>query len=447
MRNVHKAPLTSGSIAKHTVRLTIPVLIAMSFQTLFSLTDLYFVGQLGGRAVAAVSLSMTAFFVVLTLSHAVGVGALALISQAWGRAEFDHARHVFIQVLWLILAIGGSLALTAFLGAELYMSFFSNDAETIALGLAYFKPYALTFLLHTFLMVNGFCFRGSGDFITPTKIITSSIILNIVLDPCLIFGVGPFPELGIRGAAYASIISQALAVIAYGWILSSQSKNLYLSGSLKPSAQLLKEILRIGIPSGFQYLILAAMMGLTYRWVKPLGPFTVAAIGIGFRLLHASYLPMISFSIATSTLVGQNWGAQLIDRAKTAYRCGLLYANSWAVLITTAFIIFPGFFLGFFASEEQVIQDGTVYLRIFGVSNYFIATIIVATAVFQGLGKTVPPMIGAAIKLLIYGGVWMAYSQSTNLYLIYGVAVIAIILEFAWDLIWVKGAMRLQKVI
>lgn len=435
------SPLLEGSVARQTLRLAIPVLIAMSFQTVYSLANLFFVGKLGPAAVAALSISLNAFFVILTFGHSLGTGALALISQAWGRREYEKAREIFTQVLWLTLILGLVLWLIFHFISEFYISSFTLDSETISLGVAYFKIYSATFFFQLFLMVMSFCFRGSGDFKTPMYIMLVSVVLNVVLDPLLIYGLWFFPKLGVRGAAIASIFSQTVSSLALASLILGKRLNLYITAAWKPNLQTIRALLKIGLPSGVQYLILSTLIMITYSWIKPLGPSTAAAVGIGFRLLHTSYLPMVSFSIATATLVGQNWGAGNFGRVRESFRWGLIYTNGWAFFITTLYLLFPALFIGVFSKDPAVLDNGVFYMRVFGWSNFMAASIFIITAVFQGLGRTVIPLIGAAIKVALYGVIWWFAHHSQNLYLIYGSSVFCVIFELIWDVILVRKTM------
>jgi putative MATE family efflux protein len=219
-----------------------PVLIAMSFQTLYALVNLFFVGRLGAKAVAGVSVSLTAFFVVLTLAQSLGVGGLALISQAWGKKEFNQGREIFTQILWVALFIGFISWILGFFGAAKYISFFTQDPETFTQGFAYFRLYSMTFFLQLFMMSTSFCFRGSGDFMTPMRMMLLSVFMNILLDPILIYGLLGVPALGVRGAALASIISQSTTCLVYGYWIVSRRLNLYVTSKWQPDWQEIKKI-------------------------------------------------------------------------------------------------------------------------------------------------------------------------------------------------------------
>ncbi len=431
-----KTPLLEGSIPKHVVYLALPVLCHMGFSTLYSIVDLYFVGWLGSNSVAALSIGTTLFFFILALGQAIGVGGLALISQAWGRKQFDRARQIYTQALWAALVVGIVAWFVAYLFAARYVAAFTADMQTIELGLDYLEIYTAICFLQLFLMVNNFCFRGSGDFITPVKIMLGSNILNIILDPLLIFGPWFFPRLELQGAALATVLSQLVACGWYVYVIIGNKKNLAIVTIRRPDTKLIGKILKIGLPSAGQYLLLALMILITYRWIKPLGPQTTAAVGVGFRLIHSSYLPMVAISIAAATLVGQNWAANAFARARSSFYWAQLFANAWSLGITTLFLLFPSFFLAFFTDDQQVIDNGVIYIRVFGLSNFLVASIFICTAAFQGLARTMVPLIGAMLKVLIYALLWLWAYESLNLTFIYAAAVLGIFGEFLWDLIY-----------
>ena len=390
----------------------------------------------GEQATAALSISINALFVILMFGHALGIGAMAMIAKAWGQQRYDAAKVIYQQIFWLVLIIGGSSWLLASIFYKPYIRAFTDDIPTAALGMTYFKIYALSFLLHLFLMVHGFCFRAAGDFVTPMKMMLVSIGLNVVLDPILIFGLGPFPILNLKGAALATVISQGIAVFCYLVMLLRRKSllNLYGFGSLHLPT--IKQIMKIGVPGGVQYLVLALMVFILFRWVKVFGPEATAAVGIGFRILHTTYLPMISVAVALAAFSGQNWGAELYRRVKSAVGWSIALANAWAVPITAALMLWPAFFLGWFTSDAIVIQYGEQYLRIFGISNFLVASVFALSSFLQGLGKTVLPLVGALLKAAVFLSIWLLSGPEVTLRYIYGAAVITVAIELLWDIIF-----------
>ncbi|HUJ77060.1 MAG TPA: MATE family efflux transporter, partial [bacterium] len=192
--------LSQGPVPKLVVVLALPVLATFLLQSAYALADLWFVGRLGGDAIAALSICLNTFFVVLALGQSVGTGGLAMISQCYGRGEHAVVKEVFQQVVWLGLLVGTVVWLLGWYYARPFVSFFTADPNVLRLGTQFFRIYAATFLTQVLLLASGYAFRAVGDFILPTIVLGGTVLLNVALDPLLIFGLGPIPALGVEGA-------------------------------------------------------------------------------------------------------------------------------------------------------------------------------------------------------------------------------------------------------
>ncbi len=389
--------LTSGAISTQLFRLTMPILFGMLLFTLYLMTDLYFVGQLGPDAVAALSISSNVFFVHLGLSFIIGTGAMALVAQAFGAGNIVQAGKVFKQSLMLSLMAGCIAAAAGVLFAEPYIRFFGGRGMAFTWGVEYFRVYSISLLFLLLLHVFGACYRGMGDTKTTLKIMLQSILLNIVLDPILIFGLMGFPCFGVKGAALASLISQVYGVLIYGYLVFVKKQHIQLKGPLRFECQIIKKSLLIGLPSGLTYFLMTANLLITYRVVSPYGTEALAALGIGFRIVQAIYLPSVAIAEAMAAMVGQNYGAQNYDRIMASFWTG--WRISCLLMLTGTAIcwMFPGFLIHIFTQDATAVYYGVMYLKIVSLANAAVGTILVVSAVFQGIGKTYPTLIGALI--------------------------------------------------
>jgi putative MATE family efflux protein len=396
--------LTQGPIFKTLVRLAVPITISMVLFTVYLLVDLYFVGRLGPDAVAALSISSNAFFIHLGFSTILGTGGMALIAQAFGRKQYTHAAQVFKQSLMMALVIGTAEAITGILIGPAYIKFFGGTGKSLQWGIQYFQIFSISFLFMMLLYVIGNCFRGMGNTRTPMMIMMQAIVLNIVLDPFLIFGWLGLPALGVRGAAIASLISQIYGLGVYGYLIFIKGAHIKLKGKWRFDYDIMKQSLFIGIPSGMNHFLLAANLLITYRVISQYGTAALASIGIGFRILQSIYIPVIAVVSAMAAIVGQNYGARKFSRIT-----GTL-ARAW--LISTVFMIccmavclrYPQALISIFNDSSEVIHYGVIYLRIFSIGFIMVGTIMVARSVFQGLGKTYPSLIGAAVDNGLFAG-------------------------------------------
>lgn len=275
--------LTTGKIGNRLFRLSTPIMFGMLVFTLYLMTDLFFVSRLGPDAVAALSISGNVFFIHLGLSFIIGTGAMSLIARNFGAGRPDKARVVFEQSLMLSLVAGTLVAVTGVLVARPYIRFFGGTGMALEWGVVYFRVYSVSLLCLLLLHVLGACYRGMGDTKTSTKIMFQSLVINMILDPVLIFGIGPFPKLGVQGAALASLVSQICGIVIYMYPVFVRRQHIHLTGPWKPDMRVIKKSLVIGLPSGLAYFLLTANLLITYRVVSSYGTQALASLGTGFR--------------------------------------------------------------------------------------------------------------------------------------------------------------------
>ncbi len=396
--------LTEGPILKTLVKLAVPVTISMIMFTIYLLVDLYFVGLLGPDAVAALSISSNAFFIHLGFSTVIGTGGMALIAQAFGRKDYSHAAQVFKQSVLMALIIGILEAVTGLLIAPSYIKFFGGTGKSLQWGIQYFQIFSISFFFMLLLYVIGNCFRGMGNTKTPMIIMLQSNILNIILDPMLIFGWLGLPAMGVRGAAIASLISQIYALGIYVYFIFFKGAQIDVKGPWRLSRSIVGKSLYIGIPSGMNHFLLAANLLITYRIISIYGTAALASIGIGFRILQAIYIPVIALASAMAAIIGQNFGANQYSRITgTLWRA---WAISMVFMICCTVIsrLFPEDLISIFSNDPDVIHYGVIYLSIFSLGYAAVGTIMVAASAFQGLGKTYPCLIGAALDNVLFAG-------------------------------------------
>jgi putative MATE family efflux protein len=255
MKSDSRIDLTEGPIFETLIRLALPVTIAMVMFTVYLMVDLYFVGRLGPDAVAAVSISGNAFFIHLGFSTILGTGGMALIAQAFGRKDYDYAATVFKQSILLALIVGVIEAATGLMIAPVYIKYFGGSGKSLEWGIQYFQIFVISFLFMILLFTVGNCYRGMGNTKTPMIIMLQANLMNIVLDPILIFGWLGLPALGVRGAALASIISQLYALAIYGYLIFIKGAHIDLKGKWQLRFSIIRKSLFIGIPSGLVFTL------------------------------------------------------------------------------------------------------------------------------------------------------------------------------------------------
>ena len=402
--NNARIDLTEGPILKTLIRLAVPVTVSMVMFTIYLMVDLYFVGRLGSDAVAALSISSNAFFIHLGLATILGTGGMALIAQAFGRKDYSQAAQFFKQSILMALIIGILETVTGLLIAPSYIKFFGGTGKSLLWGIQYFQIFSISFFFMILLYVIGSCFRGMGNTKTPMIIMLQSNILNIILDPMLIYGWLGLPAMGVRGAAIASLISHIYALAIYVYFIFIKGAHIDIKGPWKLSRSIVAKSLYIGIPSGMNHFLLAANLLITYRVIGIYGVAALASIGIGFRLLQAIYIPVIALASAMAAIIGQNFGAKQYTRITGTLWRAWTISMVFMIFCTVISRLFPEDLIGIFSDDPDVIHFGVIYLSVFSLGYVAVGTIMVTAAAFQGLGKTYPCLIGAALDNALFAG-------------------------------------------
>ena len=395
--------LTRGSVGGHVLQLAGFIALTTTFQTLYFLADLYFVGTLGKEAVAGVSLSGNLAFLVLALTQSLGVGATSLIAQALGRKQREQAELVFNQALVLASLTGLAFGLVAFAARAAYCRWLAADAVTAARGIEYLSWFVPALALQFPLVALGAALRGMGDMKIPTAIQVATVLLNIALAPTLIFGWLSGRPLGVAGAAIASLVAIAAGGAAFvAYFRRQASPFRFRSRDWVPQPRLWGDMLRIGLPAGGEFALISVYMVLVYDITRHFGTPAQAGFGIGVRVMQAMFLPAVAIAFATAPVAGQNYGARLGARVRESFRAAALMSVAVMLVFTVLCHVAPAAMVRFFSPDEAVVAFGSEYLRI--VSWNFVASglVLVTSSMFQGMGHTLPALASSALRLLFF---------------------------------------------
>jgi putative MATE family efflux protein len=404
----------------------------MVMEIALSVVNFFWVGKLGPAAQDAVTSSMVLHWVIFSTLSIVTIGVTALVSRHIGAKEPDKASYYVSQAFWLAIALAILLTSAGLLLGPTILHFMNTGPDTMVLAAPYLRIFFLTAIFFAIFDTVAATFRAAGDTKTPTIVAALTIALNILLDYLLIFGIGPFPEMGVPGAALGTLISTIVAA-AISIVLLVKGKSGFKVPDLfrkAPHFPSLLKIGRIGLPIATQQLIFIAVYWFLIRIVHHFGEPAGAAMGIGNRMESLSYLTCSGFAMAASTMVGQNLGAGNPDRAE---KCAW-GAAGLAVAFTTAmgaiFVIFPDLIVNIFTDDQSVHVIAADYLIILGLSQMTMALEIVIEGAFAGSGDTIPPMAvmipGAVVRVpLAYylafdlgwgiNGVWWTLTITTTI--------------------------------
>lgn len=398
-----KQKLTEGSILKSLIRLSLPIILANVLHTTYHLIDTFWLGRLSANAVASVSISFPILFLILSLGGGLTLGGSVIVAQHFGAENKKEVDYSSSQTVFVIFIISIFLAALAYFLAEPMMILIGAKPPVLEDAVGYFEVSSLGFVFLFMFFVFQSLMRGTGDVMLPLYVVLITVLLNLVLDPLFIFGYGPFPALGVKGAALASISTQAISAIIGLIILFRGKRGLKISLSqMKFDWKWTKKLFRIGIPTSLDQSTRAAAMTVIIVLVTSFGAEVVAAYGIGVRVLSLIVIPALGFAMATTTLVGQNIGARQIKRAEKVGELSAKIAMIGLTSVGMILFVFAEPITAFFVpNDPQVIKDGALFIKIMAPSFGILGVQQVLNGVFNGAGFTQASLLISVFNLWI----------------------------------------------
>lgn len=387
--------LTTGPIASTLVKLSLPIMGTSFIQMAYNLIDMMWVGKLGSNAVAAVGTAGFYPWLAMAFVSISRMGGEIKVAQSVGEKNEKLTKSYIKSSIELNIIF--SLIYTLFLlifNKFLVDIFNLGDSEVIKFSREYLYVISIGMVSYFINPVFTSIFNGLGDSKTPFRINTIGLIANIILDPLLIFGVGFLPEMGVVGAALATIISQFIVTICF-LILIIKNSFEYFKIKLFRNIEFnfYKELIILGLPVALQnglFTLFSMAIGVI---VASFGPVAVAVQKVGSQIESISWMSAEGFSVAMSSFIGQNYGAKEFDRIKKGCKAGFIIAFVWGIF-TTIVLIFGGeYIFKLFIDEPEAIQSGISYLVILGYSQLFMCMEIISTGCFKGVGRTALPSI------------------------------------------------------
>ncbi len=396
----HRHDFTEGSIPRHLITFSLPMFIGNVLQALYNTVDSIWVGRyLGKEGLASVSVSFPIIFAIVALANGIGMATTALVAQYSGARDTAMVRKSITNSVCITLAIG---VVNTVLGVAFRREILAliNTPPEIMDRAASYLGIILGGVTATFVynLVSA-VMRGLGDSRTPLIFLAYATVLNIILDPLLIFGIGPFPYMGVAGAALATVIAQAFSgilgirhMLKHGHLTKERE-------DWKLDSRLMRLTFGIGLPAGVQQVIVSLGMLTMTSLVNRFGASVTAAFGVGGRLDQFAFMPAMSMGLAVTSLVGQNLGAGKFDRVKEVVRWSILMTVGITSVVSLVAVTFPKALLSTFTSDPEVISEGIGYLRIVGFAYIPYALMFMLSGILRGAGDTVPSMFISIVTL------------------------------------------------
>ena len=385
---------TVGPIGRALGLLAIPMMLEMAMEAIFAVVDIAFVSRLGTNAIAAVGLTEALITVLYAVAIGLGMGVTAMVSRRIGEKDPEAAAVVTGQAIWIGAALAILIGYTGVIYAADLLRLIGADEAVVSEGTGFTAVLLGGNASILFLFLLNAAFRGAGDAPIALRSLTLANAINIVLDPCLIFGLGPFPELGVTGAAVATTIGRGIGVAYLVYALFSRNGRLKLR--LRQCVivpKIIARLIRVSIGGIGQFLISTASWIVLMRIVALYGSAPIAAYTIALRLIEFAFLPAWGLGNACATLVGQNLGAGRPDRAeKSVWRASRYNALFMGILGLISVALAPQI-VGLFSSEPEVVRYGTSCIRILGIGYPMYAVGMIVIQAINGAGDTYTPSV------------------------------------------------------
>lgn len=437
--------LTEWSVVRSLITLSIPIIFAQILQSAYQFTDAFWVGRLGGSAVAAVSVSFPITFLMIALGAGFAVAGSTLIAQyVWARNE-KMVNHVAAQTLLMVMVVSVVLGVLWFFLTSPILKLMWVDADVYQNAKGFMQVSFIGMVFSFGFMMFQSVMRGIGQVTMPLYIVGGTVLLNFILDPLFIFGYGSFQGLGVMGAALATLGTQSIATLIGFKILLGWKYGIHLKlHDFKPDYAFIKRSFLLGLPASIE--MSGRALGLTVMTflIASFGTLTVAAYGVGSTLMQFVMIFWMGLSMAIATVVWQNIGAGNITRANDAARVGALFSFGLMTVIGIASYFFASQFISFFVpGDTAVIESGALFIRIMAFTFGFTGIQFALVGVFRASGNMMATMVITLISQWILqlplayilskhtglwvSGLWWAF-PITN--------IITAIITIAWFMKW-----------
>lgn len=396
--------LTDPRLSRVVLRLAWPVFVSRLLHTLFHLANVAWMGQVGPAAIAAVTTSIFVMWTVHSLADMLAIGATSLVAQRIGAGDRRAAAATAGQGFFAAVMLGVAIAIAGIFGAGPLFRLITDDAAVSRAGATYLRFVTAVAPATLIIFLGESVFRGAGNTRTPMRVLLGTLVINIVLDPLLILGLGPLPRLGVLGAAIATAAAQCVGAAIY-LVLFLRRRGPFPLGEMfrgfRPERAAIREMAGIGAPIALIGILFSVVyIGLS-KIAAGYGTPILAALGVVNRIEGFSYLTAQGFSVAATTSVGQNIGAGQVERADRMARM----ARRWSVAITglygLIFLILAGPILRLFTDDTTVLTRGVLFLQLVATAQPFMGIDIALEGALAGAGDTRPAMLIAVPLSLV----------------------------------------------
>ena len=403
--------LSTGPVTRSLAGLAGPMTLGILAGMSVSLVDTYFLGRLGTEELAAISFAFPVVFTVTSLGIGLGAGAASVVSRAIGHGDREEVRRLSTDSIALAFILVAVLAGLGIATARPLFALIGAEGAVLEHVVGYMRIWYVGMIFLVVPMVANNILRAGGDAVVPTAIMVAVAVINLALDPLLIFGLWGLPRLEVEGAAWASLIARAAtAVISLGVLIGRERLIAFAVPPMAALAASWRRVLFVGLPAAFGNAVNPLGIAVVTAIVATYGTSSVAALGVATRVEAFAAIPMLALSAAIGPVSGQSWGAGRRERVPRALRVAFVFCLGWSAAIAGAFWLAGPAIAGVFTDDPAIVAEAAIYLRIVSLTLAGYGATVIAAGAYNALGK---PMTALAYNLLrtvalLVPGAWAA---------------------------------------
>jgi len=384
------------------VSLSIPGIIGMLVQALYNVIDSIYIGQFSKDALSALSLAFPYQMILISIAVGTGVGTTSLISRSLGEGNDVKANKTAENALLLTLIYGAIVAIVGGSFSGNLIRIFVDNPNLIEMGSEYIRIIFIGSISMFLPIIGNSILRGEGNTFYPMLALILGAVINIILDPFLIYGLWIFPEMGIKGAAYATVIARLISgSFVLFMLFNADNKIEFNLKYFKPDVKILKGIYIVGLPAMFMQMLASVMIAGANKIVGQFSPNAIAVVGIFFRLQAFIFMPVFGLNQGYVPIVGYNYGHKNPERVKKAIKIGLITGFSITTMGFLLFQFLPVQLITMFNDNEELIEIGSRALKIISITFPLVGLQIVGVGTFQAIGRGLPSLIVSFLRQII----------------------------------------------
>ena len=395
--------LTNGNVNKGLIKLVVPMILANLLNIAYNIVDTIWIGQMvGSSGLGAIAVSFPIILILMAIASGITVAGNILVGQYFGANDNKSVLYISRVTTTISVITSIALALIGYIFAPPLMKFLKASESIMEYSVSYFRISMIGFPFMFYYFLIAALLRGIGDTVRPLIFLAIASVLNIILDPLMIAGIGPFPKMGLDGAAYATAFSQFISVVV-SMIYLKTKDSIVRANPLRIvfDLKITKLMLKIGMPFATMQLIVSISWLFLNRLINGYGESASASVAINMRIDSLSFLPLMALSAAIATMVAQNIGANRMDRIKAIYKSGCIMGIGISSFMALFSVLFPRLIFRMFTSDDSIFEYTRSYMYIVMPSIIFLSVMFATNGVINGAGKTFTLMLFSFVALIL----------------------------------------------